>query len=57
MHTSRCYRRHLMEECNIGFLRLFDSFLETAPQKVLQLAIVLQNTKSLTCNKYIAYRI
>ncbi|XP_023164810.2 XK-related protein 4 isoform X4 [Drosophila hydei] len=43
-----CYRRHLMEECNIGFLRLFDSFLETAPQKVLQLAIVLQNTKSLT---------
>ncbi|XP_032594169.1 uncharacterized protein LOC6564961 isoform X2 [Drosophila grimshawi] len=43
-----CYRRHLKEECNVGFIRLFDLFLETAPQKILQLAIVLRYVKSLT---------
>lgn len=45
---KQCYRNLLKEECNVGFIRLFDSFLETAPQKILQLAIVLRYLKSLT---------
>ncbi|XP_068159879.1 XK-related protein 6 [Drosophila tropicalis] len=44
----RYYQKYVKEECNVGFIRLFDSFLETAPQKILQLVIVLRFIKTLT---------
>ncbi|KAH8250584.1 hypothetical protein KR038_001207 [Drosophila bunnanda] len=46
----RYYQKLMTEECNVGFVRLFDSFLESAPQKVLQLVIVLRSTEELNCN-------
>ncbi|KAH8386404.1 hypothetical protein KR093_000336, partial [Drosophila rubida] len=51
----QCYRGYLKEECNVGLLRLFDSFSETAPQKILQLAIVLRYIKTLTYFRAITF--
>ncbi|XP_017063785.1 XK-related protein 6 isoform X2 [Drosophila eugracilis] len=45
----------MTEECNVGFVRLFDSFLESAPQKILQLAIVFRSTKHITNYRLIAF--
>ncbi|XP_017120586.1 XK-related protein 6 isoform X1 [Drosophila elegans] len=51
----RYYQKLLTEECNVGFVRLFDSFLESAPQKVLQLVIVLRSIKDFTYYRVIAF--
>ncbi|XP_043658289.1 XK-related protein 6 isoform X2 [Drosophila teissieri] len=48
------YQKLMTEECNVSFVRLFDSFLESAPQKILQLAIVLQSTTEFTYYRRIA---
>ncbi|XP_062138274.1 XK-related protein 6 [Drosophila sulfurigaster albostrigata] len=53
----QCYRGYLKEECNVGLLRLFDTFSETAPQKILQLAIVLRYIKTLTYFRAITFSI
>ncbi|XP_017109118.2 XK-related protein 6 isoform X1 [Drosophila bipectinata] len=42
------YQKLISEECNVGFIRLFDSFLESAPQKILQLVIVLWSMNDLS---------
>ncbi|XP_020797873.1 XK-related protein 6 [Drosophila serrata] len=51
----RYYQKLMTEECNVGFVRLFDSFLESAPQKVLQLVIVLRSAKELTYYRLFAF--
>ncbi|XP_032582161.1 XK-related protein 6 isoform X2 [Drosophila sechellia] len=48
------YQKLTTEECNVSFVRLFDSFLESAPQKILQLAIILRSTKELIYYRRIA---
>ncbi|KAH8309952.1 hypothetical protein KR067_003743 [Drosophila pandora] len=42
------HQKLLSEECNVGFVRLFDSFLESTPQKILQLVIVLWSINDLS---------
>uniref|UniRef100_A0A7G3B184 XK-related protein n=1 Tax=Lutzomyia longipalpis TaxID=7200 RepID=A0A7G3B184_LUTLO len=42
------YKKLLQADCDETFLRLFDCFLETAPQKVLQIAIYFSGKDSLT---------
>ncbi|KAH8303726.1 hypothetical protein KR018_008551 [Drosophila ironensis] len=44
----RYYQKLTTEECNVGFVRLFDSFLESVPQKILQLVIVLRSKEELS---------
>ncbi|XP_017062272.1 XK-related protein 6 [Drosophila ficusphila] len=51
----RYYQKLMTEECNVGFVRLFDSFLESAPQKILQLVIVLRSIKDFTYYRLIAF--
>ncbi|XP_037724964.1 XK-related protein 6 isoform X1 [Drosophila subpulchrella] len=51
----RYYQKLTTEECNVSFVRLFDSFLESAPQKILQLVIVLRSIKDFTYFRLIAF--
>ncbi|XP_016998678.2 XK-related protein 6 isoform X1 [Drosophila takahashii] len=51
----RYYQKLMTEECNVSFVRLFDSFLESAPQKILQLVIVLRSIKDFTYYRLIAF--
>ncbi|XP_016972227.2 XK-related protein 6 [Drosophila rhopaloa] len=51
----RYYQILITEECNVGFVRLFDSFLESAPQKILQLVIVLRSIKEFTYYRLIVF--
>ncbi|GAB0086134.1 XK-related protein [Sergentomyia squamirostris] len=44
----RYYKKLLLAESDETFLRLFDCFLEVAPQKVLQIAIYLSGEESMT---------
>ncbi|XP_026847145.1 XK-related protein 6 isoform X2 [Drosophila persimilis] len=51
------YQQMLREECDVGFIRLFDSFLESAPQKILQLVILMRSSKKLTYYRLLAFLI
>ncbi|XP_017156288.1 XK-related protein 6 isoform X2 [Drosophila miranda] len=53
----RYYQQMLREECDVGFIRLFDSFLESAPQKILQLVILMRSSKKLTYYRLLAFLI
>ncbi|XP_059618510.1 XK-related protein 6 [Phlebotomus argentipes] len=46
--ATRYYRNLVQAESDETFLRLFDCFLEAAPQKVLQIAIYLSGEEALT---------
>ncbi|BFG01273.1 XK-related protein 6 [Drosophila madeirensis] len=49
------YQQLLREECDVGFIRLFDSFLESSPQKILQLVILMRSSTKLTYYRLFAF--
>ncbi|KAI8118860.1 hypothetical protein FF38_10945 [Lucilia cuprina] len=42
------YKLNIREESDVAFIRLFESFLEAAPQKILQISIVLAHIDKIT---------
>lgn len=44
----RYYKCTAKEESDIALIRLFECFMETAPQKILQISIILMQENQIT---------
>lgn len=45
----RFFECMIQEESDVALVRIFECFLEAAPQKVLQISIILSGEDKITC--------
>lgn len=56
--TFRYYDLLISEDSDVALIRIFECFLESAPQKILQISIVLSGEKNINgnnCDLYMLY--
>lgn len=48
----RVHQKLIKEDSDVALIRLFECFLESAPQKILQISIILSGEDTINCEYY-----
>lgn len=48
IQQKKWYERLVSEDSDVALVRVFECFLEAAPQKILQISIILSGEESIT---------
>lgn len=49
VEQKKWFGKLISEDSDVALVRIFECFLEVAPQKILQISIILSGEESITC--------